>query len=69
MAMTNIWKRIGMFLLTVIFVTSFALLMAIVILEWMVGCGESYVDAKGVRHINECIVIPQKPVKPTYHKE
>jgi hypothetical protein len=32
---------------------------AVVILEWMVGCGESYVDANGVRHINECIIIPQ----------
>lgn len=31
--------------------------MAIMFIEWMAGCGESYIDAKGVRHLNECIII------------
>lgn len=31
--------------------------MAIMLVEWMAGCGESYIDSKGVRHANECIFI------------
>lgn len=30
---------------------------AAMFLEWAVGCGESYTDAKGVVHINECIFL------------
>lgn len=32
-------------------------LLAVMFIEWMAGCGESYIDAKGVRHLNECIII------------
>lgn len=35
----------------------------IVIAEWFVGCGETYVDAKGERHQYECLFIPQQPVE------
>jgi len=52
-------KKLLVWMFTSLLMVSFALLLAVVILEWMAGCGESYVDAKGVRHINECIVIPQ----------
>ena len=45
--------------------TTVALL--ILVIEWMSGCGETYVDAYGVRHQYECIIIPQKPAVPTYH--
>ena len=44
-------------LATVAAVTAFAVLGAIVLLEWMAGCGETYIDSKGVRHANECIFI------------
>ena len=39
----------------------FALVVVMVMLlvEWMIGCGESYVDANGVRHQYECAFIPQ----------
>jgi hypothetical protein len=30
---------------------------AIVFIEWMAGCGETYIDAKGKRHSNECLFI------------
>ena len=30
---------------------------AFMLVEWMAGCGESYVDAKGTTHINECVFI------------
>lgn len=38
-----------------------ALIMFFVMLlvEWTIGCGESYVDANGVRHQYECAFIPQ----------
>ena len=50
-------KRVARWLATVAAVTAFAVLGAIVLLEWMAGCGETYVDSKGVRHANECIFI------------
>jgi hypothetical protein len=28
--------------------------MLFMMLEWVSGCGESYVDSKGVTHVNEC---------------
>ena len=28
--------------------------MAFILLGWAYGCGESYVDAQGVRHVVEC---------------
>ena len=36
-----------------------ALGLLIVIAEWLAGCGETYVDAKGERHQYECLFIPQ----------
>ncbi len=34
--------------------------MALVMVEWLAGCGETYIDSKGVRHANECIFINRK---------
>lgn len=30
---------------------------AFLVIEWMVGCGETYTDSKGVTHSNECVFI------------
>lgn len=30
---------------------------AFLVIEWMVGCGETYIDSKGVTHSNECVFI------------
>lgn len=38
----------------------FALFMAAMLVEWMVGCGETYVDAYGQRHVFECVFLPSK---------
>jgi hypothetical protein len=35
---------------------------AALLAEWMVGCGETYIDSKGERHAHECMFIG-KPVK------
>jgi hypothetical protein len=37
--------------------TLFGALIAILFMEWWVGCGESYVDAYGKRHMNECLFL------------
>lgn len=50
-------KRVLRWLLQVAVVTGFAVLIIIVLAEWMAGCGETYVDAKGVRHANDCIIV------------
>lgn len=34
-----------------------AVVLALFVMEWMAGCGETYIDAKGVRHQNECLFI------------
>lgn len=35
----------------------FSLLMAVVVIEWAAGCGESYVDSRGERHMYECVYL------------
>ncbi len=34
--------------------------MAILLMEWMVGCGETYTDSKGERHNYACIFLDLK---------
>jgi hypothetical protein len=29
----------------------------LMLIEWAAGCGESYVDSKGITHVNECVFI------------
>ena len=47
-----------------LFVTAIATLLivgtfAVLLIEWMAGCGETYIDANGIRHQYECVFIPQ----------
>lgn len=30
-------------------------IMAIVMVEWLAGCGETYTDSNGVKHSYECV--------------
>lgn len=41
---------------------AFMVFFAVMMLEWMAGCGETYIDAKGERHAHECMFIG-KPAK------
>lgn len=50
-------KCVVRWLATVAAVTAFAVLGAVVLIEWLAGCGETYVDSKGVRHANECVFV------------
>jgi len=50
-------KKIISVIAHVVLATLFAGFMAVMFIEWMAGCGESYIDSKGVSHANECIFI------------
>jgi hypothetical protein len=39
----------------------FCTFMAVLAIEWMAGCGESYTDANGKMHLNECVFINFPP--------
>lgn len=50
-------KKILNWILTATLVTAFSLGFAIFVLEWMAGCGETYIAADGKRYANECLFI------------
>ncbi len=52
-------KSLIKFLLSVVVYLAFAALLGALLLEALVGCGQTYVDAKGERHQYECVFIPQ----------
>jgi hypothetical protein len=39
---------------------AFVAFIAFMLIEWASGCGEHYVDSKGVTHINECTFTTSK---------
>lgn len=50
-------KKLGHLILVSVAGLFFIGLMALIVVEWAVGCGESYVDAYGKRHYHECLFI------------
>ena len=57
----SILKRILRWLFTAVVMVLFCTFMAVVVIEWMAGCGESYTDANGNVHLNECVFINFPP--------
>ena len=51
------WQRMGAVVVALIL----AVVLQLIFIEWMVGCGESYVDADGVRHWYECVFLNFNP--------
>ena len=51
--MKKIFRVVGEALLALVF----GVVIALFILEWWAGCGETYIDSKGVRHKHECLFI------------
>jgi len=47
----------------------FAVCLAVLVIEWFAGCGETYIDANGERHAFECVFIPQPTNLTTDTKE
>jgi len=44
-------------LLNLALATAIGVAMAILFMEWMVGCGENYIDSKGVSHKHACLFL------------
>jgi hypothetical protein len=44
-------------LIAFVFMLITAGLFALLMIEWAAGCGESYVDSKGQRHLYECVYL------------
>lgn len=59
--MKDLLKRFGMFLLQGLIGLAFLVFFLIIFMEWMAGCGETYIDSKGRRHQHECIFINHPP--------
>lgn len=54
----SLFKRILRGIGTVLLMFLFSAFTTLLVVEWMVGCGETYVDSKGVRHPYECLFLP-----------
>ena len=52
------WLRRLIDAVCLLVVALFSMLMGLVLLEYMAGCGALYTDSEGVRHVGECIWIP-----------
>jgi hypothetical protein len=50
-------KKIIKDIVTIAFGVLVGILGAMVLAEWAVGCGETYTDAKGVTHSNQCLFL------------
>ena len=50
--------------LTISFGCLIGIVGALLIIEWAVGCGETYTDSKGVTHANDCVFLPIKSETP-----
>ena len=54
-------KTIIEFVFGAITMAIFSIGLAVITIEWFAGCGESYVDAYGKRHLNQCVFINFPP--------
>lgn len=53
----TLMKRLLTKIAEVLLMLLFTVFVAVLFVEWLAGCGESYIDAKGVRHQYECVFI------------
>ena len=58
----SIGKRILRWVVGAVLTVVFAVGFAVLLIEWMAGCGETYIAADGKRYPYECVFI-------TLHKE
>ena len=58
--MIKVLKALGLWILQGIIDAVFVIGGAVVLVEWFSGCGETYIDAKGIRHTHECLFLPQQ---------
>jgi hypothetical protein len=51
---------------TILAIIAFSALLSLVLINWMMGCGEVEYHADGTFVTGECLVIPYTPVKGTW---
>jgi len=61
-------KRLLTKLLEALLVLLFTAFLALMLIEWMAGCGETYIDANGVRHQYECVFLTHNFTLKEYFK-
>ena len=50
-------KKLFSYVMQGLLILLFAAMLAVVTLEWLVGCGEYYIDARGNLIQNECVFL------------
>jgi hypothetical protein len=43
-----------------LFFALLGVLLAVVLIEWAAGCGEHYIDAQGITHQYQCVILPTR---------
>jgi len=61
-------KRLLAKLLEALLVLLFSAFFTFMLIEWMAGCGETYIDANGVRHQYECVFLTHNFTLKEYFK-
>ena len=61
-------KRLLAKLLEALLVLLFSAFFALLFIEWFAGCGETYIDANGVRHQYECVFLTHNFTLKEYFK-
>ena len=56
--MKDLLKRFALWILQGIIGCVLVLGFAYLLVEWVSGCGEHYIDANGNTHINQCLLPP-----------
>lgn len=56
----EVLKAIALWLLQGVVSALIVLFFIILFVEWVSGCGESYVDSKGVTHVGKCVILPER---------
>jgi hypothetical protein len=51
-------RDVANYLIAGVIMVVFAVCLAVLLIEWMAGCGETYIAADGKRYANECVFIP-----------
>ena len=63
-----VMKRILTKIVEAILLLLFSAFVAVLFIEWLAGCGETYIDAKGVRHQYECVFLTHNFTLKEYFK-
>ena len=64
----DVMKRLLTKVVEALLVLLFSAFLAVLFIEWFAGCGETYIDANGVRHQYECVFLTHNFTLKEYFK-